>query len=88
MVLAVPPGTVVSDAETGERLADLTQPGEEYVAAVGGKGGLGNEALATATRKAPGFALLGEEGQARVIQLELKVLADVGLVWRNATCSS
>ena len=59
VVLAVPAGTVVSDATTGEHLADLTGSGEEYVAAVGGKGGLGNEALATAARKAPGFALLG-----------------------------
>ncbi len=80
IILPVPPGTVVSDLDTGEHLADLTQPGEEYVAAVGGKGGLGNEALATPARKAPGFALLGEEGQSRRIQLELKVLADVGLV--------
>ena len=80
MVLAVPAGTVVSDATTGEHLADLTGSGEEYVAAVGGKGGLGNEALATAARKAPGFALLGEEGESRLIQLELKVLADIGLV--------
>ena len=80
VVLAVPAGTVVSDATTGEHLADLTETGEEYVAAVGGKGGLGNEALATAARKAPGFALLGEEGETRLIQLELKVLADIGLV--------
>ena len=80
VVLAVPAGTVVSDATTGEHLADLTGSGEEYVAAVGGKGGLGNEALATAARKAPGFALLGEEGESRLIQLELKVLADIGLV--------
>ena len=80
VILAVPAGTVVSDAATGEHLADLTGSGEEYVAAVGGKGGLGNEALATAARKAPGFALLGEEGESRLIQLELKVLADIGLV--------
>ena len=80
VVLAVPAGTVVSDATTGEHLADLTEVGDEFVAAVGGKGGLGNEALATAARKAPGFALLGEEGQSRLIQMELKVLADVGLV--------
>ncbi len=80
VVLAVPSGTVVSDAETGEVLADLTEPGAEFVAAQGGKGGLGNAALATAARKAPGFALLGEEGDARLIQLELKVVADVGLV--------
>lgn len=80
VVLAVPAGTVVSDATTGEHLADLTETGEEYVVALGGKGGLGNEALATAARKAPGFALLGEEGETRLIQLELKVLADIGLV--------
>ena len=80
MILAVPAGTVVSDAATGEHLADLTGSGEEYVAAVGGKGGLGNEALATSARKAPGFALLGEDGESRLIQLELKVLADIGLV--------
>jgi obg family GTPase cgtA len=80
VVLAVPAGTVVSDATTGEHLADLAGPGQEYVAAVGGKGGLGNEALATTARKAPGFALLGEEGESRLIQLELKVLADIGLV--------
>lgn len=80
VVLAVPAGTVVSDADTGEHLADLTRVGDEFIAAVGGKGGLGNEALATAARKAPGFALLGEEGESRLIQLELKVLADVGLV--------
>ena len=61
VVLAVPSGTVVTDAETGEVLADLTEPGAEYVAAAGGKGGLGNAALASAARKAPGFALLGYE---------------------------
>ena len=80
VVLAVPSGTVVTDAETGEVLADLTEPGAEYVAAAGGKGGLGNAALASAARKAPGFALLGEEGESRLVQLELKVIADVGLV--------
>lgn len=79
-VLAVPEGTVVSDADTGEVLADLVGEGAEVVIAAGGKGGLGNAALATAARKAPGFALLGEEGEQRTIVLELKVLADVGLV--------
>lgn len=80
IVLAVPDGTVVTDATTGEQLADLTGEGTELVVAQGGKGGLGNAALASSTRKAPGFALLGEEGEERQIQLELKVVADVGLV--------
>ena len=65
---------------TGERLADLTGEGAELVVAQGGRGGLGNAALASAARKAPGFALLGEEGETRTITLELKVVADVGLV--------
>ena len=80
VLLPVPPGTVVTDAESGEVLADLTSPGDELVVAQGGRGGLGNAALATSARKAPGFALLGEEGDSRLIQLELKVVADVGLV--------
>ncbi len=62
VVLAVPDGTIVSTAD-GEVLADLVGPGAEFVAAHGGRGGLGNAALASNTRKAPGFALLGEEGE-------------------------
>ncbi|TDT33984.1 GTPase ObgE [Naumannella halotolerans] len=80
IVLPVPDGTVVTDADSGEVLADLTGAGAELVVAKGGKGGLGNAALATAARKAPGFALLGEPGEERTITLELKVVADVGLV--------
>ena len=80
VVLDVPDGTIVSDADTGEVLADLLGAGSEVVVAAGGRGGLGNAALASSTRKAPGFALLGEEGEARSITLELKVLADIGLV--------
>ncbi len=80
VVLPVPPGTVVTDADTGEQLADLTASGAEVVVAAGGKGGLGNAALASSARKAPGFALLGEEGDERTVRLELKVVADVGLV--------
>ena len=76
----MPDGTVVSDADTGEMLADLTGRGAEVVVAAGGRGGLGNAALASAARKAPGFALLGEEGETRTVTLELKVVADVGLV--------
>ncbi|MGJ3509860.1 GTPase ObgE [Enemella sp. A6] len=80
IVLPVPIGTQVSDAATGEMLADLAHHDDEVVIATGGRGGLGNAALASRTRKAPGFALLGEEGEARKIILELKVVADVGLV--------
>ena len=79
IILPVPDGTVVSTPE-GEVLADLVGHGSEYVAAAGGKGGLGNAALASSSRKAPGFALLGEDGEERTIVLELKVVADIGLV--------
>src|SRR4051794_17875130 len=79
IVLAVPNGTIVSTAD-GEPLADLVGAGTELVVAPGGRGGLGNAALASKSRKAPGFALLGEAGVERTVVLELKVVADVGLV--------
>ncbi|APX32194.1 GTPase ObgE [Brachybacterium sp. P6-10-X1] len=79
LVLRVPDGTVVTD-EDGTVLADLIGIGTRYVAARGGTGGLGNAALATTKRKAPGFALLGEPGQERTLVLELKSVADVALV--------
>lgn len=75
----VPDGTVVLD-EHGRVLADLVGAGTRFVAAAGGRGGLGNAALASRARKAPGFALLGEKGEARDLTLELKTVADVGLV--------
>lgn len=75
----VPDGTVVLD-DHGRLLADLTGEGTRFVAAEGGRGGLGNAALASRARKAPGFALLGEKGQARDLTLELKTVADVGLI--------
>lgn len=75
----VPDGTVVLD-ERGRLLADLVGDGTRFVAAEGGRGGLGNAALASRARKAPGFALLGEKGQARDLTLELKTVADVGLI--------
>jgi GTP-binding protein len=78
-VLRVPDGTVVLD-ESDDVVADLTGPGTEYVVAAGGRGGLGNAALASTRRKAPGFALLGEPGEAGTFVLELKSVADVGLV--------
>ncbi|MEU8994007.1 GTPase ObgE [Streptomyces caniferus] len=79
LVLPVPDGTVVLDRE-GNVLADLVGQGTTFVAGQGGRGGLGNAALASARRKAPGFALLGEPGEARDIVLELKTVADVALV--------
>lgn len=77
--LSVPVGTVVK-SEDGETLADLSEAGTRFIAAAGGQGGLGNAALASAKRKAPGFALLGIEGWAGTISLELKTIADVALV--------
>jgi len=79
IVLRVPSGTVVATPE-GEVLADLVGPGATYVIARGGRGGLGNAALASPRRKAPGFALLGEPGDRRDVVLELKTVADVALV--------
>lgn len=79
LILSVPQGTVVKDRE-GNVLADLVRIGDEYVAARGGQGGLGNAALASKKRKAPGFALLGIPGDQRDIVLELKSIADVALV--------
>jgi GTP-binding protein len=79
IVLPVPNGTIVSTT-AGDVLADLVGAGTELVVAPGGRGGLGNAALASKARKAPGFALLGEPGVERTVVLELKVVADVGLV--------
>ncbi|GHH87276.1 GTPase Obg [Streptomyces sulfonofaciens] len=79
LVLPVPDGTVVLDKD-GTVLADLVGHGTSYVAARGGRGGLGNAALASARRKAPGFALLGEPGRSGDVVLELKTVADVALV--------
>ncbi|MFT4028917.1 MAG: GTPase ObgE [Protaetiibacter sp.] len=79
LVLPVPVGTVVSTPD-GEQLADLVEPGTRVVVAEGGQGGLGNAALATTKRKAPGFALLGTRGVERDVVLELKTVADVALV--------
>jgi len=77
--LPVPVGTVVTDPD-GTLLADLTEPGMRFVAASGGRGGLGNAAIATPKRKAPGFALLGTPGFEGDVRLELKTVADVALV--------
>ena len=79
VILPVPLGTVVKDAQ-GELLVDLEKPGMSIVVAPGGRGGLGNQSLASTARKAPGFALLGTRGFEGDIQLELKTVADVALV--------
>ena len=79
LVLPVPEGTVVKDRE-GNILADLVGFGSRFIAAAGGRGGLGNKALASRRRKAPGFALLGEPGETADVVLELKTLADVALI--------
>ncbi|MEU5687175.1 GTPase ObgE [Streptomyces venezuelae] len=79
LVLPVPDGTVVLDKQ-GNVLADLVGEGTTFVAGQGGRGGLGNAALASARRKAPGFALLGVPGEERDVVLELKTVADVALV--------
>ncbi|GAA3489485.1 GTPase ObgE [Streptomyces cremeus] len=79
LILPVPDGTVVLDTE-GNVLADLVGHGTTYIAGEGGRGGLGNAALSSARRKAPGFALLGEPGKSADIVLELKTVADVALV--------
>ena len=80
MIVKVPPGTVVTDAETEQVLADLTEHGQRAVIAKGGRGGRGNSRFATPANPAPQLSENGEPGKERDVILELKVLADVGLV--------
>lgn len=80
MIVRVPPGTLLIDDDTKELIADMTRHGQEIVVAKGGKGGRGNTRFATIANPAPDIAEKGEEGQERYIVLELKVMADVGLV--------
>ncbi len=80
VIIRVPVGTVIHDAETGETLADLDQDGMEFAAARGGRGGKGNAFFKSPTNQAPRHAQPGEPGEERTLLMELKLLADVGLV--------
>jgi len=80
LIVKVPVGTVVRDFTTGEAMADLTVDGQEFITAKGGRGGKGNAFFKSATHQAPRFAQPGEPGEEKTLQLELKLLADVGII--------
>ncbi len=80
LLINVPPGTVVRDADTQELLADLTEPGQQATVARGGRGGRGNARFTSSTNQAPRVAERGEPGQERWLQLELKLIADIGII--------
>jgi GTP-binding protein len=80
LIMPVPAGTVVKDADTGEAIGEVVEPGERVLVARGGRGGLGNVHFATPTRQAPHHYQPGEDGQKRRVELVLKLIADVGLV--------
>lgn len=80
LIVRIPPGTVIIDEETGETIADMTRHGQEVIVARGGRGGRGNMRFATMSNPAPDIAEKGEEGEERWVIMELKVMADVGLV--------
>lgn len=78
--IALPVGTIIKDAETGRTIVDLCEPGQEYIVAKGGHGGKGNIHFTNSIRQAPNFARAGEPGEDYTLQIELKLLADVGLI--------
>ena len=80
LLIEVPPGTLVRNADTGALIADLVEPGQQVMVAKGGRGGRGNARYATSTNQAPRYAEKGEPGEEYHLQLELKLLADIGLV--------
>jgi GTP-binding protein len=80
LVIELPPGTLVTDAETGHIINDLIKPGERLVLATGGRGGQGNTRFKTSTNRSPRFAQPGEPGEIKKVKLELKLLADVGII--------
>lgn len=79
-IIEVPIGTLVTDAEDGDIICDLTKPGQEFVLCEWGRGGFGNAHFPSSTRQAPNFAELGDVGEEKMVKLELKLVADVGLV--------
>ena len=80
LVIEIPPGTLITDAETGLLIKDFTRPGETLLLAAGGRGGQGNARFKSSTNRTPRFAQPGEPGQSFSLKLELKLLADAGLV--------
>lgn len=80
LLIKVPPGTIIKDEVTGQVLGDITEPGQTIVVAKGGRGGRGNARFVNSVHRAPTFAELGEPGEERALMLELKLLADVGLL--------
>src|SRR5690606_11583919 len=80
LIIEVPPGTLVRDDATGALLGDLVKPGDRLIVAKGGRGGRGNARFKSASHQAPRYAERGEPGEERWLRLELKLIADVGLV--------
>ena len=80
VVIEIPPGTIVSDVQSGQVLRDLIRPEDTFTAAAGGRGGQGNARFKTSTNRAPRFAQPGESGQTLTLKLELKLIADVGII--------
>jgi GTP-binding protein len=80
LIIEIPPGTLVKDAATGEVIKDFTTVGESFTVVKGGRGGLGNARFKTSTNRTPRYAQPGEAGQTRQLKLELKLLADVGII--------
>jgi GTP-binding protein len=80
LIIELPPGTLVKDADSGETLVDFTQPDQSFLVACGGRGGRGNARFKTSTNRAPRHAQTGEPAESKTLALELKLLADVGLI--------
>jgi GTP-binding protein len=80
IIIDLPLGTIITDDETGELLADLTEPGQQFIVAVGGRGGFGNEHFKSSTNQAPRETTPGEPGEQRRLRLDLKLIADIGLI--------